>query len=192
MLRYGPISISHDLNRATCASILTGFSQTHLILVAWGCREAIIASGLKMGLGEGETMRATLLTWRKYITYWYLRIRRVVRLHIDSSMKVSKEDADLFINRLKKASQSHSKRNPQIKDGQKKIVNLKSQLAAQKTLKDLPVMMAPQEHWFEHSIEGQGGRLRKSSDTYNRLQAFVSNLAPEINEIDCETPSEHI
>lgn len=130
-------------------------------------------------------MRATLLTWRKYITYWYLRIRRVVRLHIDSSMKVSKEDADVFLNRLKKASQSHTKRPEQIKEGhQKKIVNLKGQFAAQKTLKDLPMLMAPQEHWFENSIEGQGGRLKKSSDTYNRLQAYVSNLSPDTHEVD--------
>ena len=142
-------------------------------------------------------MRATLLTWRKYLVYWYLRIRRIVRLHIDSSMNVSKEDAEVFISRLKRTSQT--KISLQIKEGrQKKIVNLKGQFAAQKTLNDLPMMMAPQEYWFEHSIEGQGGRLKKSSDTYNRLQSFVSNLAPETNEIDkredhiSEMPSRHM
>jgi len=132
---------------------------------------------------EGIAMRATLLTWRKYAVYWYLRIRRVVRLHIDSAMRVSKEDAEAFVSRLKKNSPAKS--SAQIKNGQqKKIVNFKNKCSAQKTLKDLPMLMAPREHWFENTIEGQGGQLRKSSNSYNRLQAFVSNLRPDTNEID--------
>ncbi len=140
-------------------------------------------------------MRAELLTCRKYIVYWYLRIRRLVRLHIESSMKITKEDADLFVSRLRKTSPG--KCPPQIKEGQeKKIVNFKSKCAAKKTLKDLPMLLAnPQDHWFENDTEGPGGRIKKGSNSYFRLQAFVSTLAAQpANEIDnpSETPGEHI
>ena len=103
-------------------------------------------------------------------------------------MKISKEDADLFISRLRKTSSA--KCLPQIKDGQEiKIVNFKSKCAARKTIQDLPSLLAnPQEHWFENHIEGMGGRIKKSSNSYFRLQAFVSNLASETaNEIDNPT-----
>lgn len=134
-------------------------------------------------------MRAELLTCRKYIVYWFLRLRRTVRLHVESSMKVTKEDAELLLSRLKKTSPA--KCLPQIKDGQeKKIVNFKNKCAAKKTIKDLPVLLAnPQEHWFENDVEGLGGRMKKSSNSYFRLQAFVSTLATQTtNEID--NPSE--
>lgn len=130
-------------------------------------------------------MRAELLTCRKYIVYWFLRLRRIVRLHVESSMKVTREDADLFVSRLKKTSSS--KCLPQIKDGQeKKIISFKNKCAAKQTIKDLPSLLAnPQEHWFEGDIEGMGGRIKKSSASYFRLQAFVSTLASEsVNEID--------
>jgi hypothetical protein len=134
-------------------------------------------------------MRAELLTCRKYFVFWFLRLRRIVRLHVESSMKVTREDADLFVSRLKKTSPAKSL--PQIKEGQeKKIVNFRNKCAAQKTIKDLPLLLAnPQEHWFENDIEGMGGRIKKSSASYFRLQAFVSTLANEaVNEID--KPSE--
>ncbi len=129
---------------------------------------------------------AELLTCRKYFVYWCLRMRRIVRLHVESSVKISKEDADAFVSRLRK---TNSKKNlPQIKEGeQKKIVNFKSKCAAKKTIKDLPMLMAanPQEHWFESEVSGLGGRMKKSSNSYFRLQAFVSNLQGENeNEID--------
>lgn len=134
-------------------------------------------------------MRAELLadlqTCQKYFVYWYLRLRRIVRLHVESSVKMSKEDADAFISRLRKTNST--KKLPQIKEGeQKKIVNFKSQCAAKKTIKDLPMLMVtPQEHWFESEVSGLGGRMKKSSNSYFRLQAFVSNLQSENeNEID--------
>lgn len=133
-------------------------------------------------------MRAELLTCRKYIVYWFLRLRRMVRLHVESSLKISREDAEVLLSRLRKTSQA--KVFPQIKNGQeKKIVNFKSTCAAKRTIKDLPAMMAnPQEHWFENSVEGLGGRMKKSSNSYFRLQAFVSTLASETaNEIDNPT-----
>jgi hypothetical protein len=109
----------------------------------------------------------------------------MVRLHVESSVKISREDAEVLISRLRKTSPA--KVLPQIKDGQeKKIVNFRSTCAAKRTIKDLPAMMAnPQEHWFENSVEGLGGHLKKSSNSYFRLQAFVSTLASETaNEID--------
>ncbi len=130
-------------------------------------------------------MRAELLTCRKYIVYWFLRFRRIVRLHVESSVKISREDADLLVSRLRKTSST--KRLPQIKDGQeRKIVNFKRKCAADRTVKDLPTLIAnPQEHWFENDIEGLGGRMKKSSNSYFRLQAFVSTLATEsTNEVD--------
>ncbi len=134
-------------------------------------------------------MRAELLTCRKYFVYWFLRLRRIVRLHVESSMKVTREDADLFVSRLRKTSPA--KCLPQIKDGQeRKIVNFKNKCAASKTIKDLPSLLAnPQDHWFKGEIEGMGGRIKKSSASYFRLQAFVSTMATEtVNEID--KPSE--
>lgn len=130
-------------------------------------------------------MRAELLTFRKYIVYWFFRVRRIVRLHVESSMKISKEDADLLVSRLRRTSPAKSL--PQIKRGQeKKIVNFKNKCAAKKTIKDLPTLIAnPQEHWFENEIQGLGGCMKKSSNSYFRLQAFVSTLASETpNEID--------
>lgn len=130
-------------------------------------------------------MRATLLTWRKYLVYYFLKFRRTIRLHIESSVKLSREDADVLVSRLRKTNSA--KDLPQIKDGdERKIVNFKSKCAAKKTLRDLPMMMAnPQDHWFETSVVGQGGNLRKSSQSYHRLQAYVSNLKADTdNEID--------
>ena len=106
-------------------------------------------------------------------------------------MKLSREDADAFVSRLKKTSPS--KTLPQIKEGeQKKIVSFKNRCAAQKTIKDLPMLMAtPQEHWFESEVSGLGGKMKKSSNSYYRLQAFVSNLQAE-NENEIDRPQEPV
>jgi hypothetical protein len=138
-------------------------------------------------------MHAELLTVRKYLIYWYLRIKRVVRLHIESSMRLSRDEADAFISKLKQTSSD--KTLPQIKDGQeRKIVNLKHSNAAQKTIKDLPMLLSnPQDHWFEKETPGVGGGLKKSSNSYHRLQALASQMNEEaLHEVDkpFETASE--
>lgn len=139
-------------------------------------------------------MRAELLTFRKYLIYWYLRLKRIVRLHIESSMRLSRDEADAFVTKLRKTSSD--KALPQIKDGQeRKIVNLKRASAAQKTIQDLPLLLAnPQEHWFDNDKEGLAGGLRKSSNSYHRLQALASHLNQEaLHEVDrpSETVGEH-
>lgn len=173
--------------------ILTGFSQICLKVKTLGECSAIAKAAGHRKLEETH-MRAELLTFRKYLIYWYLRLKRIVRLHIESSMRLSRDEADAFVTKLKQTSSD--KALPQIKDGQqRKIINLKRTSAAQKTIKDLPLLLAnPQEHWFENNKEGLTPGLRKSSSSYHRLQALASQLSQEaLHEVDrpSETAGEH-
>ncbi len=130
-------------------------------------------------------MRAELLTARKYLIYWFLRVKRIVRLHLESSWKLSREEADVFVTRLRQTSSA--RKGEQIRDGQeRKIINFKNKCAAQKTIQDLPQLMSnPQEHWFQPDVEGVGGRIRKSSSSYHRLQALALQLNQEVlHEVD--------
>lgn len=130
-------------------------------------------------------MRAELLTVRKYFIYWVLKLKRVVRLHIESSWKLSREEADVFVSKLKQTSSG--KQPKQVRDGQeKKIVNFRSRCAAQKTIQDLPMLLSnPQEHWFQKDFDGVAGRMKKSSSSYVRLQALALQMSQEsLHEVD--------
>ncbi len=136
-------------------------------------------------------MRAELLTCKKYLVYFYLRLRRILRLHLESSLKVSKEDTEVLVSRLRKTSPTREL--PQIKDGyERKIVNFKNKCAASRTLKDLPMLVAnPQDHWFDNNIEGMGGGMKKSSSSYYRLQALASHLqSVTANDVDNQSSAQ--
>lgn len=137
---------------------------------------------------EETHMRAEILTVRKYCIYWYLKLRRTVRLHLESSLKLSREEADVFVTRLRQTSSGRAPK--QIRDGQeKKIVNFKTKCAAQKTIQDLPMLLStPQEHWFQKDVEGISGRMRRSSNSHIRLQALAVQMNQQsLHEVDIKS-----
>ncbi len=122
------------------------------------------------------------------------KVWQTVYLHYESSVRISKEDAEVLMHRLKNGPARTELR--QIKDGEeRKIVNFKNHCAARKTIKDLPILMlmgTPKDHWFESKDETPGARLKRSSNSFFRLQAFVASLAPdETEEVDA-MKGEHV
>ncbi|MBC8000260.1 MAG: hypothetical protein IAF58_20055 [Leptolyngbya sp.] len=122
------------------------------------------------------------------------KVWRTIYLHYESSVRISKEDAAVLMHRLKNGPVRTELR--QINDGEeRKIVNFKNHCAARKTLKDLPILMlmvTPKDHWFETNDETLGGSLKRSSNSFFRLQAFVASLAPDETEEIEAMQREHV
>lgn len=129
-------------------------------------------------------MRASLLFLPRLASGWLRRAFRVVRLHVESSVKVSKDETDTLITRLKKTSSTNLPK--QINSGdEKKIGNLKARNSARQTLKDLPQLLETgKEHWFDSEVEGLGAPIKKSSTTYHRLQAYIATQVEKKHDID--------
>jgi hypothetical protein len=139
-------------------------------------------------------MRAVNLI-KERITRCAHKVIEIIFLHYESSVRISKEDAEVLLKRLKKSPVRAN--SQQVKDGEeRKIVNFKNRCAAKKTIKDLPLLMlmgTPKDHWFETENQVDGGRIKRSSNSFFRLQAFVASLVPdEAEEVETQMQSEHV
>lgn len=81
-------------------------------------------------------------------------------------------ETDALMARLKRAS--ITKDLPQIRESDEDIINNFRSRAARKTIKDLPLLVTP-----EQNNSGLGASLKKHSESYHRLHAFVNNVPAE-------------
>ena len=99
-----------------------------------------------------------------------------VDVHFEGSVKVSQDEMEALVSRLRKNAPSQGLKTAHASETSARLAELVRPRTARYAA---PAPIAAHDRWFESEETCLGGRIKRQSDSFFRLRAFIATVDSE-------------